>query len=460
VSGGYEVLEKIGRGGMGVVYKARQVRAKRVVALKMILSGAHASAAELGRFRTEAEAVARLQHPHIIQIYEVGEHDGLPFFSLEFCPGGSLDRKLAGTPLPPRAAAALVEKLALGIQAAHGKGIVHRDLKPANVLLAEDGTPKVSDFGLAKKLGEVGQTVTDAVMGTPSYMAPEQAAGKVKEVGPAADVWALGAILYECLTGRPPFKGATQEDTRRQVIENKPVPPSLLNSQVDRELETVCLKCLEKGPGQRYVSAGALAEDLGRYREHRPVRARPPGWTDALLRGLGHRHWVAKAHWARTMLATAPISLATHAVAYWLVRTEQPKELYWVSFGVCWLLIGYAFARCLGPRRREWTLAEGHLLAAWGGHSLGTAVLWFALGMPYGRGLLTAYYPALAVLTGLMYFVMGSVYWGRFYLLGLAFFALAVVMQFTPDWAPLEMGVLHSSGTAAFGWYLLRGPEE
>src|SRR5262249_1579783 len=286
-------------------------------ALKMILSGAHASAAELGRFRTEAEAVARLQHPHIIQIYELGEQDGRPFFSLEFCPGGSLDRKLAGTPLPPREAAALVEKLALGIQAAHAKGIVHRDLKPANVLLADGGTPKVTDFGLAKKLGEVGQTVTGAVLGTPSYMAPEQAAGKVKEVGPAADVWALGAILYECLTGRPPFKGATQADTLLQVLGDKPVPPRLLNSRVDRDLETVCLKCLEKAPGRRYASAAALAEDLGRYRDGRSVWARPPGWADAVVRGLGSVSGQFKhTFWAKISLAHALIGLVFHLTIY------------------------------------------------------------------------------------------------------------------------------------------------
>ncbi len=209
---GYEPLGELGRGGMGVVYRARQTALGRVVALKMILSGAHAGADDLARFRTEAEAIARLQHPNIVQIYEVGEHDGLPFFSLEFCGGGSLDRSLAGKPLPPRDAALLVVTLARAMQAAHEKGVIHRDLKPANVLLAEDGTPKITDFGLAKRLDAAGQTVTGSVMGTPSYMAPEQAEGK-KAVGPAADVYALGAILYECLTGRPPFRAATALDT-------------------------------------------------------------------------------------------------------------------------------------------------------------------------------------------------------------------------------------------------------
>jgi serine/threonine protein kinase len=200
---GYEVLEEIGRGGMGVVYKARQVKANRLVALKVILSGAHASAEERARFLAEAVAVARLQHPGIVQVFEIGEHEGRLFFSLELCEGGGLDRKLGGTPLAPREAAALVEQVARAVQAAHEKGIVHRDLKPGNVLFAGGGAPKVADFGLAKKLEEQGKTATGAVIGTPSHLAPEQAAGR-KDVAPAADVYALGAILYECLTGRPP----------------------------------------------------------------------------------------------------------------------------------------------------------------------------------------------------------------------------------------------------------------
>jgi WD40 repeat protein len=279
---GYEVLGELGRGGMGVVYRARQAGLNRVVALKMILAGVHAGAEEVMRFRAEAEAVARLQHPNVVQVYEVGEHAGLPYFSLEYCPGGSLDRKLAGTPLPPAEAAALVETLARAVQAAHDKGVVHRDLKPANVLLAADGSLKVTDFGLAKRLGEAGRTATGAVLGTPSYLAPEQAAGARAEIGPACDVWALGAILYECLTGRPPFRGATAVDTLQQVVADDPVPPRALQPKVPRDLETVCLKCLEKQPGRRYATALELADDLRRFRANEPVRARPtPAWERA-----------------------------------------------------------------------------------------------------------------------------------------------------------------------------------
>jgi WD40 repeat protein len=278
---GYEVFGLLGRGGMGVVYAARQQGLGRVVALKVVLAGAHAGEAERARFRTEAETIARLQHPGVVQVFEVGDHDGLPFIALEYCPGGTLEKKLAGTPLPPREAAALVEQLARAVHAAHQKGVVHRDLKPANVLFGEDGTPKVVDFGLAKKLDEAGQTQTGAVVGTPSYMAPEQAAGQARggtsPVGPAADVYALGAILYECLTGRPPFKAATPLDTLFQVIHEEAVPPARLQPGTPRPLETVCLKCLQKDPRRRYRSASELADDLKRFQNGEPVHARPVG---------------------------------------------------------------------------------------------------------------------------------------------------------------------------------------
>jgi serine/threonine protein kinase len=312
---GYEILGELGRGGMGVVYQARQIKANRVVALKMILSSHHAAPADKARFQIEAEAIARLQHPHIVQLHEVGEVDGQPFFSLEFCPGGSLEKKLRGTPLSPAEAAALVETLARAMHTAHTKGIVHRDLKPANVLLGEDGTPKISDFGLAKKLGEAGQTASGAVIGTPSYMAPEQAGGKIREMGPATDVYALGAILYECLTGRPPFRAATSLDTLVQVVTEDPVAPTRLQSTVPRDLETICLKCLQKAPAQRYPSAEALADDLRRFQAGQPIQARPP----SLLRIL----WL----WSRRHLA-----LVVSSLAMVLLLTLGSVVLAWTSY--------------------------------------------------------------------------------------------------------------------------------
>jgi WD40 repeat protein/serine/threonine protein kinase len=291
---GYEVLGELGRGGMGVVYLARQVQPSRLVALKMLLAGRHAGGERRARFLAEADAIARLQHPGIVAVYDFGEHDGLPFLVLEYVAGDSLAQRLGGVPQPPHQAAELVEALARAADHAHQHGVIHRDLKPANVLLAGERpsvsgpvaadrradaaplarlTPKITDFGLARhERPEL--TDTGAVLGTPSYMAPEQAQGKGKEVGPAADIYALGAVLYECLTGRPPFVAESAMDTLVQVISDEPVPPRQLNSKVPADLETVCLKCLHKEPAKRYASAGDLAEDLRRFLASEPIRAR------------------------------------------------------------------------------------------------------------------------------------------------------------------------------------------
>jgi tetratricopeptide (TPR) repeat protein len=289
----YEVRGVLGRGGMGVVYKAWQKALNRMVALKMILASEHAGADHLERFRKEAEAAAQLQHPNIAQIHEVGEADGHPFMALEYVEGGTLADKLDGTPQPYRQAAQLVETLARAMQHAHERGIVHRDLKPANVLLmaAKDsdatangyGVPKITDFGLAKRLDvDTNQTQSGAILGTPSYMAPEQATGNVRAIGPGTDVYALGAILYDLLTGRPPFKSATLLDTLEQVKSVEPVPPARLEPKVPRDLETICLKCLRKEPDKRYTSAKALADDLRHFLNGEPIAARPtPAWERA-----------------------------------------------------------------------------------------------------------------------------------------------------------------------------------
>ncbi len=273
---GYEIVGELGRGGMGVVYKARQMGLNRWVALKMVLAAAHASKHQLDRFLTEAKAVADLQHPNIVQIYEKGEHDSLPFFSLEFMGGGSLDAKVHRKAQPAREAAHMVETLAQAMQYAHERGVIHRDLKPANILLTTDGIPKITDFGLAKRLAEdSGQTKSGTLMGTPNYMAPEQARGETHLVGPLADVYTLGAILYELLTGRPPFQGTTVLETVKQVTNDEPVPPSRLEPQVPRDLETICLKCLQKDMSKRYGSARMLADDLRRFLSDEPILARP-----------------------------------------------------------------------------------------------------------------------------------------------------------------------------------------
>jgi formylglycine-generating enzyme required for sulfatase activity/tRNA A-37 threonylcarbamoyl transferase component Bud32 len=318
---GYELLEEIGRGGMGVVYKARHFALNRIVAVKMILHGAQARPDELLRFLTEAEAAAQLQHPNIAQVYEIGRHHGQPYFALEYVEGGSLDQLLNGTPLPARAAAELVARLAGAVQVAHDHGIVHRDLKPANVLLTRDRVPKVTDFGLAKRVA-AGTALTEsgAILGTPSYMAPEQAGGHGKAAGPAADVYALGAILYECLTGRPPFRAATPVDTLLQVLENEPVPPRQLQPRLPRDLETICLKCLHKQPGRRYASAAALADDLGRFLAGEPIQARPVGRLERAVK------WARRRPTAAALLAVALLVVIGAGVGTAWYNAEQRQR--------------------------------------------------------------------------------------------------------------------------------------
>src|SRR5262245_25801286 len=307
---GYEVEAVIGHGGMGVVFRARHLRLNRVVALKMMLAGAYAGPRERERFQREAEAVAALRHPNVVQIYDVGDADGRPYFTMEFMEGGSLADKLNGIPRPAPQAAALVATLAGAVEVAHRGGIVHRDLKPANVLLTADGTPKISDFGLARRLGgEAGLTRTGLALGTPSYMAPEQAEGKPDAVGPGADVYALGAILYELLTGRPPFRAETEVGTIQQVISREPVLPSRLNSTVPRDLETVCLKCLHKDPRRRYATAAALAEDLDRFQRGEAIAARPEGPAARLARRVRRRPLLAGTLALCALLAVALVGI-------------------------------------------------------------------------------------------------------------------------------------------------------
>jgi serine/threonine-protein kinase len=351
---GYEILEVLGRGGMAVVYKARQRSLDRLVALKMMLSGAYAGPLERARFRAEAEVVACLQHPNIVQIYEVGEQDGCPYLCLEFVDGASLDRHLTGKPLPAAAAAELGETLARAVAFAHQRGIIHRDLKPGNVLLSSGGrlasggckppeaatrsggshlpltggshpplaqyTIKIGDFGLAKRLElAIHQTQTGQILGTPCYMAPEQAEGR-KDIGPATDIYALGAILYELLTGQPPFGGLTSMETLRQVLSRDPVPPTRLQPRIPRDLETICLKCLAHEPHKRYASADALADDLRRFQTGRPIEARPVGMGERALK------WARRRPAAAALVAVSALAALSLLVVILWSYVELKKE--------------------------------------------------------------------------------------------------------------------------------------
>ncbi len=322
---GYAVESVLGRGGVGVVYKAHHLRLKRPVAIKMLLSGGYASRVEVARFLQEARAVAGLRHPHLVQVFDVGECDGLPFYTMEFVEGGSLADLLGATPRPAAEAARMVATLADAVDAAHAGGIVHRDLKPANVLLTADGDPKIADFGLARQIGgdldDSSLTLAGGRIGTPSYMAPEQAGGAGGVIGPATDVYALGAILYEMLTGRPPFRGESAAETERQVVAQEPVAPSKLNGRTPRDLETICLKCLQKDPRRRYATAAALADDLRRFGRREPIDARRVSTTERAVKWVRRRPAVAVA-----VAASVALSVALAAVLWRTgARTAQRR---------------------------------------------------------------------------------------------------------------------------------------
>jgi mono/diheme cytochrome c family protein len=317
---GYEIVRVVGQGGMGVDYQARQRGLGRTVAVKMI-SGLRLGPAQVARFRTEAEASARLQHANFVQIFEVGQVNGRPFFSMEYVDGGSLAQHLSRTRPGPRQAAELVRTLAQAIHTAHACGIVHRDLKPSNVMLSAAGIPKIADFGLAKRLDDdAGHTRTGEVLGTPSYMAPEQAAGQLERIGPATDVYALGAILYELLTGRPPFQGTSPLDSLRLVTTQEPVAPSRLAPSTPPDLEAICLKCLEKAPAARYASGRDLAEDLGRFLNGQPVTARRIGSVRRAWK------WVRR-HPQGATLAVALAGLAAFPLLYLTGEYRAQRQL-------------------------------------------------------------------------------------------------------------------------------------
>jgi serine/threonine protein kinase len=318
--GDYELLGRVARGGMGVIYKARQICLNRIVAVKMMLPGQLVSEAEARRFQNEAEVIANLRHPNIVAVHEVGAHDGQRYFSMDYVEGQSLAAVVRDHPLPARTAARYVKVIAEAIHYAHQQGILHRDLKPSNVLLDKAGNPRITDFGLAKRLvSDSRLTATGTVLGTPSYMPPEQADGKTRRIGPSSDVYSIGAILYELLTGRPPFQAATPLDTILLVLNTEPIAPRKLNPKLSRDLETICLKCLEKDPRWRYQSAQDLADDLDRYLKREPIKARP---IHLLNRGW---RWCRRNPWPTT--ATAALILAILMTSLWAIGWRRMRAM-------------------------------------------------------------------------------------------------------------------------------------
>jgi tRNA A-37 threonylcarbamoyl transferase component Bud32 len=367
--GPYELLAEIGRGGMGVVYKARQKALDRIVAVKMILSTHLASPEHIRRFQVEAWAAARVRHPNITQIHDVGQHHGQHYFAMEHIEGESLAQRIARGPLPFDAAARLIATVARAVEHLHAHGIVHRDLKPSNILLDRDEQPYVTDFGLAKVFVPGSEaTATGVIAGTPSYMAPEQASGRRAEIGPAADIYSLGAVLYELLTGGPPFRQESPLDTLLDIIAREPRYPRQVNPRVPRELELICLKCLAKSPADRYASAAALADDLERYIRQEPLAVRPPGLLQRAAQAARRRPALAYRlavlgvfyvvelvnyhygvsdwpfHWKMTVLAAAWVAVSI--VCDWLVdrpRLALPARLIWGAFDSLFLLAALLF---------------------------------------------------------------------------------------------------------------------
>lgn len=440
--GDYELLEELGRGGMGVVFRARQTSLNRPVAVKMILRGDMATEVERERFRAEAEAVARLEHPHIVPVYEVGEREGRPYFSMKYIAGQTLAQVLANGPLPSREAARLLAAIAQAIHFAHTRGILHRDLKPSNIILDDFGLPHVMDFGLAKQTTEaVSLTKTGAVLGTPAYMAPEQAAGARGEVGPASDVYSLGVILYHMLTGRPPFQAATPVDTVLLVLEQDPVPPRALNPKADRDLEMICLRCLQKPPDLRYASAELLAKDLQAYLNDESIAARSGRFAQVLAGWLRETHHAPVLEnwgllWMWHSLALLGICVLTNTMHWYGVRDRYWYFALWTAGLGTWAAVFWALRRRMGPV----TFVERQIAHLWAGSMVCVAAL-FPLEAWLKLEVLTLS-PVLGLVNGMVFLAKAGILSGAFYIQAILLFITAGLMALMPAYAHLIFGVV------------------
>lgn len=445
--GNFELEAEIGRGGMGVVYRARQLSPNRLIALKMILPGRMASADQIARFRAEADAAARLKHPHVVAVHEVGEIDGQPYFSMPLIEGTTLAKRLTAGPLPAREAAELLLPICRAVAEAHRHGILHRDLKPSNILIDSGGRPFVTDFGLAKQFspaepsqtGSVDAThlssltATGAVLGTPSYMAPEQAAGQRGTIGPGTDVYSLGAILYAMLTGRPPFQAASPVDTVLMVLEQDPIPPRMINPKADADLELIALKCLQKPADLRYSSADALADDLQAYLAHEPISARSSQFTQILSRAFRETHHAVVLQnwgllWMWHSVVVLVMSVLTNVMLFRGVTSRWPYVGLWGVLLSLWAACFWALRRRAGPI----TFVERQIAHTWAGSMIASVLLYVveaALNLP-----VLSLSPVLGLISGMVFLVKAAILSGAFYLQAVAMFLTAVVMAMLSMW--------------------------
>jgi eukaryotic-like serine/threonine-protein kinase len=438
--GGYELLEEVGRGGMGVVHRARQSHIGRTVALKRLLHGASARAEDVARFRAEAESAGRLSHPHIVTVHDVGLVRGQPFLVMQFVEGTTLARRLADGPMPPGEAAALLAPVCRAIQHAHDRGVLHRDLKPSNILIDSSGCPRVVDFGLAKRIdlgADAGLTESGAILGTPSYMAPEQAASRRGAIGPPSDVYGLGAILYQMLTGRPPFQAASPLDTILLVLEQDPVPPRVLNPKADPDLEMVALKCLQKDPELRYPTADALADDLDAYLAGCPVSARSTSFRALASRYLGETpHAALLENWGELWMYHSVALIVLFGFTYGLMlRGVTARWPYFAIFTVglgAWAALFWQLRRRRGPV----TFVERQLAHVWGAGVIGLNLILVAewlMGLP-----VMTLAPLLVITNGMLFLIKGGILSGEFYVHGaLLFLALIPAALYPPIAVPV-----------------------